>query len=602
MTATYVDAMVGSDLQGDGSRESPFRTLRRAWDASATKPTQIVCKGYFSEDMADGNHTCTIRGDYMGAAVFDGNDTYLIYGFTHVNFIIKNCVPGTLDFTVWTGSGLFAGAGRADSAASVGYATHVSGVAGSPVIMDRTGLYWGVAGGTTAASYNVYSRLRSNSEHPISLGGRSNESGQNNTFYGVQISERRKRITSGSFTIYNSIFAAFDMFVDDTVILDNCFFTADTKWYYGSTEIVISGATSQERQDSLLTQAAALGVATPMTMIDCVFSTQSSSEVFNNPEKLDFSLKLDSEAIKAAGVWFGAMGPAIDVPILSNSEGVPGSFDELSANGCVLVSNDAISIDITSLEMNGEILSKILKIDPTSFNVNALFADFSAKLPGYKAYMWDQDLTGLEYAEGDILPIGRYLVKGSIVYDGINLGDNYVCVVSSENTSFLDNNEDSVLIALLDENIQNVAYIRESPLIYARIEASEGLQRGGTYLNYGNQTITYRGRSIAPYESFVAANDVDTFIAPAGYMVGVMFDDTRVPSSEWIPAQLFGEYFVWKQGGVVQLDNDGIPISSGNYLSFQTTANGGFSQQLIKSYISTTYFQLKIHVRRYRDD
>ena len=77
-----------------------------------------------------------------------------------------------------------------------------------------------------------------------------------------------------------------------------------------------------------------------------------------------------------------------------------------------------------------------------------------------------------------------------------------------------------------------------------------------------------------------------------------MFDDTRVPSAEWIPAQLWGEYFVWKQGGVVQLDGDGVPISSGNYLSYQTSANGGYSNLLIKSILTTAYVQFKLAINR----
>ena len=107
--AVYVCSMTGSDAQGDGTPNNPYKTLRRAWDAALTKPTTIICRGYFSEDMADGNHARTIRGDYWGAATFDGQDMFLIYGFTHSNMIIKNCAPGSEAFNVHSGSGLFAG-------------------------------------------------------------------------------------------------------------------------------------------------------------------------------------------------------------------------------------------------------------------------------------------------------------------------------------------------------------------------------------------------------------------------------------------------------------------------------------------------------------
>ena len=130
-SAVFADSMVGSDLQGDGTESNPFKTLRRSYESGTEKPSRIICRGYFSEDMADGNHSCTIEGDYMGSATFDGADTYLIYGFTHKDIFIVNCAPGSNDFTVWTGSGRLAGAGRANNASNVGNANNVNGVAGS---------------------------------------------------------------------------------------------------------------------------------------------------------------------------------------------------------------------------------------------------------------------------------------------------------------------------------------------------------------------------------------------------------------------------------------------------------------------------------------
>ena len=93
-------------------------------------------------------------------------------------------------------------------------------------------------------------------------------------------------------------------------------------------------------------------------------------------------------------------------------------------------------------------------------------------------------------------------------------------------------------------------------------------------------------------ESFSCSGDAD-------YEVGIMFDDTRVPSAEWVPAQNFGEYFVMKQTGAIRVDDDGVPVSSGNYLSFQTTANGGFSDQLRKTIINQRFVQFAIFVKKY---
>ena len=78
-----------------------------------------------------------------------------------------------------------------------------------------------------------------------------------------------------------------------------------------------------------------------------------------------------------------------------------------------------------------------------------------------------------------------------------------------------------------------------------------------------------------------------------------MFDESRVPAREWVPARMFGEYFVMKQSGAIRLDENGIPVSSGNYLAYQTTANGGYSDQLRKSIISQRYVQFAIFVNQY---
>ena len=601
--AIYVCSKIGSDLFGDGTQANPYESLRRAWESNTTKPANIVCRGYFCEDMGDGNHVCNIRGDYMGAAVFDGADTYLIYGFGHINMVIVNCAPGNPEVVVNTGSWLLAGVGRANIASSVGDASRVLGVAGSPVVMDRTGLYMGVAGGITAVSYCVFSRIRNNSSYPVSLGSQAADMGQHNTFYGVPIAQRRKRLTQLAFTLYSSIFAAWDMFADDAGITFNtCLIAADCKWYYNGVEIPITGATSDARQASLIAGMDAAGVpsASRPVFVDCLFSPQTSSQLFNNPEKIDFTLIPGSDACIVPGVYYGALPPALNVPIMDESSGVPATWDEQSAAGCVTVASNAICIDDTSLDLNGEILSKIITINPSDVNINGVFANFATKFSGYNAALNTQVITGVEYSAGESLPVGRYIVKGTVVYNDQNVGDNAIVVALTTGTTFADSATGSKLIAIEQPNVDDVVYMRETPMPYATVLATDGLQAGGVYLNTGAENITYRGRTIVPHESFVAQNSVDTFTALAGYRLGVMFDDTRIPSVPWIPCQLWGEYFVWRASGVVQTDTDGIPVSSGNYLSYQTSANGGYSNLLMKSIMNRAYFQFKVAVKKYR--
>ena len=597
----YVDGDTGSDLQGAGTQINPYQTLRRAWDATPTKPTLIICRGYFSEDMADGNHACAINGDYMGAAVFDGNDQFCIYGFGHSNMIIKNCITGSESLNVHNGSGLFAGAGRASAATYVGSAISVNGVVGSPAVLDNTGLYWGVVGGTTAVHDIVYSRLKSNSTHPISLGGYANQSSKSLSICGVRIINRKKKFTTGNFTYYSSIFADFDMFIDEpTLFMNGCLIAADCKWYYGSTEIVITGTTSAERENSLLTQAATLGATSLINLEDCKFSTQTKNEIFNNPDKLDYTLKLTGDGVIGSGMYYGALPPALDIPIMNDSAQTPETWDENSVSGCVNITENTICLDDLHVDNSGEILSKVLRLNPTEININAIFADFSSKFRGYHANLSDTQTLGLEFDSTQDLPIGKYVIKGAIVYNGNNYGQGSILSITTASTKFTDTNSHSRAIEILDPNITNVVYVRELPYIFVRIEPTDGLQRGATYYNYSNENITYRGRTIVPGESFVAANDVDSFTCSPGYKIGVLFDDTRVPSSEWIPSQLWGEYFVWKQGGTVQVDTEGKPVSSGNYLSYQTSANGGYSNLLIKSILTTTYAQFKVVVNKFQ--
>ena len=620
-TATrYVDSATGSDYFGDGTRANPYQSIGKAYRVSSTKPNLIVCRGRFSEMLADGNHACEIRGDYYGAATFDGAGYYVLYGFTHNNLIIQNTGVGTYDLAVASGSVAFAGVGRATYASYVGYACNVYGVAGSSVLMDRCSLYWGCIGGTTAVRYVGVSRPRHNGTYRISLGSYGAGVGMaHGTIYGCVIEDRAKHFTSGQTTFVSTIFGKFAMIANDPQMgYTGCLFAADCKWYYlsgshGSTgtvrEIVVTGSTNAERQASIRVGLEAiyeeLGTASASrvypTFNDCKFSLQTSEEIFNNPGAQDFTLKTTGDGVINDSTYYGAFPPAVNVPILDDSTGVAGSWDERSASGCVCVSDNAICLDETSQSMSGEILSKIVQINPASYQLNGIFAAFMSKFTDYFAYLNKNDVMGETYRAGDTLPVGRYKVKGAVIYQDINFANNSIIVVKTEGTTFADDNYTSELIEIVQPNIQDVIYCRCRSTIYVQIKASDGLQRGATYLNYGTKDITYHGRVISPGESFVALNSTEPFTCSgdADYKIGVMFDDTRVPSTEWVPAQNFGEYFVMKQSGAIRLDEDGVPVSSGNYLSFQTTANGGYSDQLRKTIINQRFVQFAIFVTKY---
>lgn len=130
-STVYVDGYTGSDDFGNGTRTNPYKTLTKAWTAKTTKPQRIICRGVFVEGITDGNHECSIIGDYFGAATIDGQDRFLMYGFGHSNLFLVNMPQPNADMPVVSGSCLLAGVGRANNGNNVGNGGNVYGVAGS---------------------------------------------------------------------------------------------------------------------------------------------------------------------------------------------------------------------------------------------------------------------------------------------------------------------------------------------------------------------------------------------------------------------------------------------------------------------------------------
>ena len=629
ISTVYVDSATGSDLWGDGKRANPYQSLGKAYRGTATKPSRIICRGRFCESMADGDHYRIIEGDYYGAAVFDGAEHFLIYGFRHNNIIIINTGIGTNDLVVSTGSGLLAGVGSAyGEAVATPIPTAVIGVNGSSVLIDNSSLHFGCIGGL-GVNYVCFSRPKAG-YYPISLFSHESGTGTitHNTIYGCRMANRQRRLV-GNFKCASSVFADFDMFADETMTFTQCLFASDCGWYYKDLietnkpqlKIVVDTLSTSETvvftanvENGTMTIGGggvtgipsaidALYVATRITVkptfTSCLFTAETATDIFNNPTKQDFTLKPNGSGVISVNDYYGAFPPALSIPIMDDSTGVPATWDEHTCDGLIEVVNDEICIDEDSAATAGSIQSKIVRINPSSVTISAIFSAYASKFTDYGCALWKENMIGQSYSAGDILPVGRYLVKGVVVYDGNLLENKSVVVVQSENTTFINDNVASSLVQLLDANVSDVVYVRTIAAIYVRIKQGDGLQRGATYLNCGNANITYRTRTIVPGESFVAENAVDDFTAnDADYEIGVMFDDTRVPSSEWIPAQLFGEYFVCRERGTIKLDNSGIQVSSGNYLSWQPPANGGYADLAgLRTPIKQRYVQFKFNIK-----
>ena len=612
-STVYVDSDFGSDKLGNGTRQRPYQTLGRAY-SNSTKPSTIVCKGYFSEPLSQGNHGGTLRGDYLGAATFDGQGVYIIYGFGHRSMIIKNVPNAQGEEPVYSGSHLLAGVGRAYGGV-VGSAAHVHGVAGPSVCLHKTALYMGCIGGTSAVEHCVYDSPVHNSTYLIYVGGEQlSQCLKMCTVYGVpDIADRCKGQYGAS--VVATIFSRFAMVGNEKIkrTFNGCVFAADCTWWWltndkgnsGTPEqITLTGSTSAERQQSLLDALTTKGIASNLMPVftDCIFSTQTYDQLFNDAENGDFTLVpgCDADWLEERNTYCGALPPALRIPIMADSTGHAGTWDERSASGFVKVDtideglsteHDAIVIDPNSASLDGELYSKILTINPAQIQLNSVWAEVDSHISSHLARMWKEQLIDTTaYDAGDTLPTGLYRVFGGAVTYGneeFYAGENIF--VTTSDTTFAG---DGTLREVIDPSTNDVLYCRCRSVVYARVGVTDYLQRGATYLNDGNQNITYHNRTIVPGESFVCMITDEQFTcADSTYKIAVMFDDTRVPASEWIPARLMADYFVGKSGGAIVTDEYGIPYSSGNPRSY--------SQTLLQSVLDRIYVQFAVIAKRY---
>lgn len=600
---TYVDSFIGDDYNGDGTAQNPYQSLGRAWRGNSGEPSTITCRGYFAEDMADGCHNVTIQGDYYGAAVFDGLSTYMLYGFRHTKMIIKN-LPLSGNFSVAThadlaGVGSAYGGSTADGAFINNY-MDVFGFSGPFCFVQNSPVYIGCIGGYDNNNYEIYDTPKyMSTSYKLYFGGYMAHS----TVYNVALADRINNSNRGldyrpshSYNIY----AKCDFWINEKMTFNNCYFTSDCNFYKSDgTKIEMSG-TKEERLATIQAMQAQITSGEKTTFNSCVFGTKTAEETFNNPTHGDFTLKLTAEAFyydeDNKQQYYGALQPSINIPILANSDGTPQTWDEHSISGILGIKDNSIYLNEDAAFTKGEILSKIIKLDVNSYYVNAIWGLFNSKLHAFGVLANTRKFIEHTYNPGEILPVGRYKVNGSIMYKEGNYTNGTIINVKDSGTTYTvadDNSGAGTLSLLHDVNIEDAIYVRCSNAIYCTIKASERLQKGATYYNNGPLPITYANRTIAPGESFIATNSTDTFTAPnSDYEIAVMFDDTRVPTFEWIPASSWGQYFVATQFGTIKTDEDGIPYGSGNYKSWQ----GEYGS--IGTPLNSRYCQFRIYAKR----
>lgn len=622
---------LGSNEFGDGTRQKPYQTLDY-WNVNGT-PSLVVCIGTFTCPLLTGNHSTTIKGDYYGAATFDGKGLYCPYGFSMQNMrIINTGIEGI-------SPGSYFGVGRAYYANNVGIADNVIGVASSFCFIDSCLLYMGVMGSThnqATPTRGIYSRCKTNEgTYRLSLGR-----GTDNTYVNNPDPALWQKTISGNQVITYGLFGNTVVVINYANTYSNCLFASDTQFwcfkgttYNPDTDVLITpvGSTSAERQADLIAKINAVyaewgTTAVVPTFNSCVFSGQSSYDIFVDHEHQNYNVKRESDAVTNAGTYYGALPPAMHLPIYESSIGYPATWDERTCSGCVKVMADPsitktpqpalICYDEASSATQGQILSKIVTINPAEVQISGIYAFFASKLSDYAIQLNKNSVFEKEtkYHEGDNIPAGMYKVVGSIILsqtiEGVTeqyeVANEGIIFIVGESASFVNNGIESYLLPFADPNHMNAMYCRCRSTIYARAKYGDTLYKGVTYYNDNDHAIKYHGRNIAPGESFICEFDDETYVCDnTDCSIAILFDDRDVsdserlvPTSEFIPANIWGSYFVDKSGGVMQHDADGIPIASGNYLSHFNTANGGYSDRIHKSIINQRYVQFALFVTK----
>lgn len=676
---------------GDGTPEHPFGTISHgvAKRSAAGQTTNgAIVRGHGNEAYV-GNHSFVVEGDYWGAAIYDGGGTSMIIYCTMKNIIVLNA--GTTidpDYSVSPyGNNIlaaFAGCGRARVAGIAGDARDVYGVASSPILIANSKMYRGCIGGTQDTKWNIYAKIKctpfaaNQNTCGVTFGGYGLSATArigNCVVYDLPLQVRAtgKSAQTNALHAYRWIFGKTDFIFEHNDVFYQCLFANDCRMFYvdktsgvdytnkrlkiipeagenetptftylaSDTELdftgtatggamKVTGAGIANFYDALLALYAAGHITiNPENVFkeNCIFATVNSNGIFNNPEQLDFTTKLDSPAVINQWHYFGALPPSLNVPILgtgnSGSDGVAGCWDNRSIAGCLKVDSGIIKLDTASQATSGSIFSKVIKTNPYAVQYNGIYAMLTRRLKnGWIASQnnpFGNKITPDSNLTATLSANTQYIVKGSKVTFDDEVYDvhSVIDTVNAESMTAQFETSEGYVIEIIDANIPDVIYCRCRSMVYARAELGDTLKPQITYYNDGDSCIKFHDRVIVPDESFICDNAEQFYVCDAqgnvnssasDYSIAVIFDDREtIPSGEeriggvtkWIPAQKFGEYFAMKNAGAItelEIPQIGsVPKASGNYQCF--TKNGGGAQiSGYKSILNQTFMQFAVFV------
>lgn len=638
----YADAFLGNDITGNGTMQKPFRTLEQC---RKSMDRDIVCRGKFCENVTKGNHCRMIYGDYWGAAVYDGDGKYDLAGYGLCNMIVRNTKSGNAT-TGYADNTSVVGVGRALFNAYVGNANYVYGVAGSYVLLEHVKLYMGCIGGTSAVNGVVYTDIIHNSSYKVNYTNNNNSRAKNCTVYNLPSTRVMKSVLNGNYTSYffRWLFGKAAVVVNNGhyIRFEQCCFANDVEYVlmngngYSATPTVINefldDYEGNDIGEKITAYLKANGVTTYLPVFDgCTWADCDSYGLMNDPDNLDFTLKIGCDADMGDGFYIGAMPPALRVPIYDGttdgvegvygSDGKPACWDNRTAVGCVKVGASKIYLDADSPSLEGSLMSKVIRINPLKFQGTALYSFGGAGMEDRLVVMNEDTIINddaTRYYAGDTVPTGVYYVHGGAIHflNSEAICASNSCVVVSETERFevsdIEVQTDvPALIPIREPNMQDVVYVRCRTSVYATVKPGARLYGDVLYFNRGTKAITFNNRTIAPGESFYGRNDTSYECDDPDYEVAVIFDDRTdvaeygsgtdndrlVPASDaWVPAALLGAYWVSKtSSGMIDVDSlNGYPYGSGNYRSW---AKGRKDSNI--SRLDRMYMQFKFVVKQY---
>ena len=391
-------------------------------------------------------------------------------------------------------------------------------------------------------------------------------------------------------------------------------------------QFIPTGADNVAKMQSIINKNTLLGTY-GITFIECKYTSQLSSDIYNNHAKLDYTLKHSSDAVFTQTIvsapdkyYYGALKPAINVAIHDNSDGKAGCWDNRTVNGDIVVANNSINIDNASPYSDvSTILSKIITINPNEIVLDELKA-LHIPIFNQKYYLGDKKMVlDTRIYAGTTLAIGRYIVRSAKIRYGIDdISVGNIVNVTTAGTTFSDlDGNTAYVLEIQDPNIWNPVHVRMAPFIYGIATADTSgvgapLKAGVTYLNFGNENVTINQglpsqRTLVPKESFIAETG-NTWHASENYELGIIFDDDAVvenrivPSGEWMSALSYRNFFNYLNGTnqVYDTENDEIHggkrlMSSGNPKAYKSPYVNVYGSQLM----NRAYLQFKIILRRW---